>query len=162
MVNNEMKILVSDEVAVEVVASPDRVWSLVSDITRMSEWSPSCTGCEWLHGSTEPHVGNRFIGYSRQRGARLSRECVITVSELGREFAFDTLFRGKVSNHWRYRFESVPGGTRVTESYEVILMPLWVRTVRLIPGMVGRSHRDARRGMLETLNRIKATAERFE
>lgn len=155
-----MTSLVSDEVTVEVSASPDRVWSLVSDLTRMKEWSPMCTGFEWLGGSTDPQVGNRFIGYSRQRGARMSRECVITANDPGREFAFDTLFRGNVSNHWRYRFESIPEGTRVIESYEVILMPRWVRTLRHIPGMVGRSRRDVRADMLETLNRIKASAER--
>ena len=152
--------IVRDEVTVEMVATPERVWTLVSDVTRMGEWSPICTRCERLDGSTEPRVGSRFIGYSRQSGTRSSRECVVTACEPGREFAFDTLFRGEVSNRWRYHFESVPAGTSVTESYEVFVMPRWVRVLRRIPGMVGRSRRDARRGMQVTLEKIKATAER--
>ncbi len=157
--NSQTQVLVSDEVSVDVAAPPDRVWSLVSDVTRMKEWSQMCTGCEWLGGSTEPKVGNRFVGYSRVRGTRTSRQCVITASEPGRVFAFDTLFRGKVSNHWRYRIEAIPQGTCITESYEVILMPRWVKTLRLIPGMADRSRRDVKRDMLMTLNRIKASAE---
>lgn len=152
--------IIRDEVTVEMAATPERVWALVSDVTRMGEWSPICIRCEWLDGSTEPLVGNRFIGYSRQSGTRSSRECVVTVCEPGREFAFNTLFRGEVSNRWRYQLESVPAGTSVTESYEVFVMPRWVRILRRIPGMVDRSRRDARRGMQVTLDKIKATAER--
>ena len=152
--------IVSDEVTIEVAATPERVWSLVSDVTRMGEWSPLCTRCEWLGESTEPQVGNRFIGFNRQSGVRSSRECIITASDPGREFAFNTLFRGNVSNRWRYRFESILGGTRVVESYEVLVMPRWVRAIRCLPGMVGRSRRDARHGMQVTLNRLKETAER--
>lgn len=70
------------------------------------------------------------------------------------------IVRGEVSNTWRYQLASVPAGTSVTESYEVFVMPRWVRILRRIPGMVDRSRRDARRGMQVTLDKIKATAER--
>ncbi|MQA13303.1 MAG: hypothetical protein GEV09_03775 [Pseudonocardiaceae bacterium] len=33
-----------DEVTVQLAAAPERVWELVSDITRMGEWSPENTG----------------------------------------------------------------------------------------------------------------------
>ncbi len=157
-----MTAIIKDEVTVEMAATPERVWSLVSDVTRMGEWSPICARCEWLNGATEPQVGARFTGQSRQRGARWSRESVITASDPGREFAFDTLFRGNVSTRWRYRFEPIPEGTRVSESYEVILMPRWVKTLRRIPGMVDRSSRDARNGMQVTLDHLKAAAERAQ
>lgn len=154
-----MTASIRDEVTVDVAATPVRVWSLISDLMRMGEWSPTCLRCEWLDGSTDPHVGARFFGYSRQRGARLSRESVVTASEPGREFAFDTMFRGKVSTRWQYRFEPTPEGTRVMESYEVLAMPRWVKTLRRIPGMADRSRLDTRHSMQVTLNRIKAAAE---
>lgn len=151
--------IVGDEVTIDVAAPPQRVWSLVSDVTRMGEWSPICTRCGWLGGSTSPHVGARFSGQSTQRGARISRESVVTASDPGRVFAFHTIFHGKVSTRWKYSLEPIPEGTRVTESYEVIAMPLWVKAIRRVPGMAERSRIDTHQGMEVTLNRIKAAAE---
>ena len=31
-----------DEVTIEIAATPETVYDLVSDITRMGEWSPEC------------------------------------------------------------------------------------------------------------------------
>jgi hypothetical protein len=69
------------------------------------------------------------------------------------------LFRGAPSTRWRYRFEPSDAATTVTESYEVVSMPVWVRALRRLPGMVERSRRDARQGMEVTLERIGAIAE---
>ena len=51
------------------------------------------------------------------------------VADPGREFAFVTEEGGHESTVWRYRFEPVDGGTRVTESYEVKWIPAWARIV---------------------------------
>lgn len=154
-----MTILWSDEATIDVAAPPERVWSLVSDVTRMGEWSPVCRRCEWLGDSDGPEVGARFVGHNRQTGARWSRECVVTATDPGREFAFHTLFRGSESARWRYRFEPMGDGTRVVESYEVLSIPRWVRAFRRVPGMSQRSLRDAHRGMDLTLQHLKAAAE---
>ncbi len=151
--------MVRDEVTRQIAATPETVWSLVADATRMAEWSPVITRCEWIGDASGPEVGVRFVGHNRQAGARWSRECVITACDPGRELAFETLFRGAPSTRWRYRFEPSDAGTRVTESYEVVSMPMWVRALRKIPGMVERSRRDARQGMEVTLERIGAIAE---
>lgn len=151
--------MIHDEVTRQMAATPEQVWSLVADVTRMSEWSPVITRCEWSDGASGPALGARFVGHNRQNGARWSRECAITACDPGRELAFETYFRGEASTRWRYRFEPSDGGTTVTESYEVVAMPLWVRAIRRVPGMVERSRRDARRGMELTLQRIAAIAE---
>lgn len=153
-------ILMQDTVEVTIDAPPERVWSLVTDITRMGEWSPVCTGGEWLDEPSTPVVGARFVGHSRQAGARWSRECVVTSAEPGREFSFHTIFRGHEATRWRYCFEQTTGGTRVVESYEVLVMPRWVRAFRRVPGMTNKSQRDTRRAMVVTLERLKGTAER--
>jgi uncharacterized protein YndB with AHSA1/START domain len=150
---------VGDQVSVEIVATPEKVWAVVSDVTRMGEWSPVCRRCEWLEGWVGPEVGARFVGHNRQMGVRWSRECVITTFEPGRELAFETLFRGAPSTLWRYQLEPTESGTRVAESYEVLAMPQWVRAVRRVPGMRHRSQVQGRRGMQVTMERIKATAE---
>jgi hypothetical protein len=151
--------MVHDEVTTQIAATPEKVWSLVADVTRMDEWSPVIVRSEWVGGASGPEVGARFVGHNRHMGARWSRECAITACDPGRELAFETFFRGEPSTRWRYRFEPSEAGTSVTESYEVIAMPMWVRTLRRVPGMIERSRRDARRGMELTLERIGTIAE---
>lgn len=151
--------MVHDEVTRQIAATPEQVWSLVADAPRMSEWSPVITRCEWVGDASGPEVGARFVGHNRQSGARWSRECVITACDPGSELAFETMFRGAPSTRWRYRFEPTVDGTLVIESYEVIAIPMWVRALRRVPGMIDRSRRDARRGMELTLERIGTIAE---
>lgn len=152
-------ILWGDEAEADVAAGADVVWGLLSDVTRMGEWSPVCRRCEWIGGSDVASVGARFVGRNRQAGARWSRECVITVCEPNRELAFHTLFRSVEGTRWRYRLEAHGDRTRIVESYEVLSLPRWVRTLQRLPGIAGRSKRDTRRGMQRTLDRIKAAAE---
>jgi len=108
---------------------------------------------------TQRSIPKRCSTWYAKSGARWSRECVITACDPGRELAFETLFRGAPSTRWCYRFEPSGDGTTVTESYEIVSMPTWVRAMRRLPGMVERSHRDARKGMESTLERIGAVAE---
>lgn len=154
-----MTVLWSDDVSMEIAASPDRVWELVSDVRRMGEWSPVCVRCEWTGGPAGPAVGARFVGYNRQSGLRWSRECEVTACEPGKEFAFRTLYKGAEATRWSYSLEPSGSGTKLTESYEVVSLPGWVRFARMIPGMAARTRRDAIGGMRSTLERIKAAAE---
>ena len=39
------------QVSVDVDAPPEQVFELVSDVTRMGEWSPESTGAEWRSGT---------------------------------------------------------------------------------------------------------------
>ena len=49
-------------------APPQAVWSVVSDVTRVGEWSGECRGCTWESPSDKAEVGARFRGKNR-RGA---------------------------------------------------------------------------------------------
>lgn len=149
-----------DETAIEISAAPERVWSLLADVTRMGEWSPGCDRCEWIDGAVAPELGARFVGYSRQGIVRWSRVCEVTASDPGRAFAFRTFFKGAESTRWRYQLEPIPTGTRVTESYEVVAMPRWVQLLHRVPGMHAKARRDARTNMTGTLARLREAAER--
>ena len=149
-----------DEVAIEVDASPEHLWELIADITRMGTWSPVCRRCEWIDGSARAEIGARFVGHNRQGLSRWSRRCEVTVSDPGREFAFRTLFKEAEATRWRYRFEATPTTTRVVESYEVVSMPRWVRLVHRVPGMHAKARRDGVRNMTHTLQRLRAEAEK--
>ena len=52
------------EASIEINASPEAVYDLVSDLPRMGEWSPENTGGEW-QGGGRGQVGDRFTGQNR-------------------------------------------------------------------------------------------------
>ena len=55
----------SGQATIEIAASPESVYDLIADITRMGEWSPECYRCEWAGELHEPVVGARFQGHNR-------------------------------------------------------------------------------------------------
>lgn len=144
---------------IAIAASPDAVWSTVSDVTRTPEWSPVCHRCEWIDGSDAPVVGARFRGHNRLNGARWSRACMVTAAEPGRVFAFSTEFKGAESTRWRYDVEPTGSGSRLTEAYEIVAYPLWVRMFRRLPGAAAKSERDTQQNISTSLERIKVLAE---
>ena len=143
------------EATIEVAASPDRLYKLVSDITRMGEWSPECCRCEWLDGATEATVGARFEGHNRSGPLRWTTTPTVRRADPGREFAFTVTIDGRDVTHWRYRLEPSGAGTRVTESYEFVWAPLHLR----IADVLLQRDRQLRAGMRKTLERLKTVAE---
>ncbi len=148
-------------VTVDINATPERVYELVSDITRMGEWSPECIRCSWSKGATGPAVGARFKAANKGgRGPAWFNSPVVTVAEPGREFAFNRSGVGIGSYTWRYALEPTPTGTRVTESFDAE-RPLSKAMTWVTMKWTGSKDRDddLRRGMTTTLGRIKAAAE---
>ncbi|MGB8650476.1 MAG: SRPBCC family protein [Mycobacteriales bacterium] len=105
--------------SVQVQASPDRVWELVSDLPGMGRLSPENTGGRWLGRATGPAVGARFRGSNRNGWRRWSTTVEVTRCTPGSAFAFAVTSYGLPVSHWSY--ELVPhseGGCTVTESWE--------------------------------------------
>ena len=150
-----------DEVSIDIEAPPERVYGLVSDITRMGEWSPECRQCTWKGGTTAPAVGARFRARNKgRRGPSWFNTPKVTVAEPGKEFAFNRSGPGIGSYTWRYVLTPTATGTRLTESYDVE-RPLAAVMSKLTEVWVGSRDRDAdlRDGMQTTLERVKAAAE---
>jgi hypothetical protein len=84
-----------------------------------------------------------------------SRRGRVITADPGREFAFVTEEGGREGTEWRYRLESVAGGTRVTESYTVWWIPTWAR----IADVPTNRARELREAMRHTLERLKGAAE---
>jgi hypothetical protein len=150
--------LTEDSAETVVSAAPERLYGLVADLPRMGEWSPECRHVEWEDGANGPAVGATFVGHNKggPRGLmKWSRRGRVLVADTGREFAFVTEEGGHESTVWRYRFEAVDGGTRVTESYEVKRIPTWARIVDIPTNRA----RELVEGMEHTLTKLKATAE---
>jgi uncharacterized protein YndB with AHSA1/START domain len=141
-----------------VQAPPERVWDLVTDVTRMGEWSPETVAAEWLDGATAAAAGARFKGRNKRRGS-WSTKCTVTESERGQAFSFEV---GRGETRWSYRFSPDDGGCRVTESFEIVRRPgpvgRWL--TKLGTGVTwAEREADLVGGMEETLRRLKAAAE---
>src|SRR5215470_5459628 len=67
------------EARIQIACPPVEVYALVSDVTRMGEWSPECYRCEWLEGATRPQMGVSFRGYNQWGEMRWARTATITV-----------------------------------------------------------------------------------
>lgn len=146
----------SDEARIRIEATPERVYDLVADMPRMGEWSPECQRCEWTDDATGPSVGARFLGHNRLGPYRWSMGGTVVAAERGREFAFLTAEGRKEGTRWSYRFEPSGTGTQVIEAYEVLYEPWYIRLADLV---VPRT-KQLRRGMHQTLERLRGAAER--
>ena len=140
-------------------AEPTRVWELISDITRMGEYSPEVFEAEWLDGATGPEVGARYRGHVKrnERGPTYWTTCEVTECSPGEVFEFGVMMGDKAMNTWRYEFApGGGGGTDATESFRLsgkILPAIWYPL-----GGFLRQRRNER-DMLRTLERVKAVAE---
>jgi hypothetical protein len=149
---------VHDAVTVHMAATPDRIWELVSDVTRIGKYSPETFEAEWLDGAVGPAVGARFRGHVKRngRGPTYWTTCTVLASDPGREFAFGVGSSDKPINTWRYRLEAAGEGTDVTESFELAPTAM----IRLYWALAGWARgRTNRNGMRSTLERIKAEVE---
>lgn len=147
-----------DRVTVSVDARPDAVWALVSDITRMGDWSPECTSCRWIGRRRGPEVGAVFVGFNRRGWARWATTNVVERAEPGRAFVFRVRETGV---RWGYLLEADGDGTRLTETRD--LTRARVSLVRTLSNLFLGGHDnhadELRDGMRQTLDRIKAAAE---
>lgn len=141
-----------------VEAPAEVVYDLLSDVTRMGEFSPENTGAEWLGGATGPLVGARFKGANRLGSLRWTTKPTVTAADRGRLFAFEV--PGRAGSTWTYTFDPVPGGVRVTESmHQDRVTPLPIRFLQRRAGVTDRAE-HLRAGMALTLDRVAAVAER--
>jgi uncharacterized protein YndB with AHSA1/START domain len=147
-----------DAVTVHMDAPPDRIWELVSDVTRIGRYSPETFEAEWVDGATGPVVAAKFRGHVKRngRGPTYWTTCTVLASEPGREFAFGVGSSDKPLNIWRYRLEPAGDGTDVTESFELSRTPMLRLYWALLGWTRGRTNRD---GMRITLERVKAEVE---
>ncbi len=142
-----------------VIAAPaQRVWALVSDVTRMGEWSPETTSCRWEIGADSARVGARFRGNNRRGRRRWSTNCTVTAADPGRLFAFEVTALGMRVAEWSYALAPDGGGCELTESM-IDQRRLPMRVIgRLSTGVSDRATHN-REGMLRTLAAIKQAAE---
>ncbi len=142
--------------SVVINRAPADVWAAVTDITRMGDWSPECTGGRWVAGATGPAVGATFEGDNKARFAGRTIKAWTTTSEVTEcEPGMIFTFVAEGYTTWRYALEPSGSGTKVTESFSFVPTGL--------QGFIYKKllRRDAAmtKGMQRTLERIKTVLE---
>lgn len=142
----------------DIAADPGTIYDLVADVTRMGEWSPENTSCTWKEGFDGPVVGAEWDGGNEHGDKQWQTEGRVTEADRGRVFAFDAKVGDFVFAKWRYEFEAIDGGSRVTER-AADLRPDKVKARSLeISGVEDRDARN-RETMEATLAALAAAAE---
>ena len=146
------------EVSLWMDAPPPEVWDLVSDITRIGEFSPETFEAKWRHGYDGPAVGAKFKGHVKRNGVGPTywSPCTVTEYEPERVFEFSVGVEDNVVNNWGYRLEPKDGGTLVSEYFRIepgLRMRAYWATLGLLRG------RTNLKGMRTTLERMKAVVE---
>lgn len=146
------------EASTHVGAPPEAVWDLVADVTRMGEWSPECYRCRWIGRERRPVPGARFMGFNRRGWARWFTTNVVEEAERGKVFAFRTRENGA---RWTFRMEPEGDGTRLTETRHLTKgHTLVTRAASVFLGGHRKHDRELAEGMQQTVERIRAAAER--
>jgi Polyketide cyclase / dehydrase and lipid transport len=147
--------------SIDIDATPEAVYALVSDLPSMGRWSPECYRCTWLGGATAAAPGVRFRGYNRIGARRWATTATVVAADPGRELSFDVEYYGMPVSRWTYRIAPREGGCTVTESTEDRRSAVmkFLGTALLI-GTPGADRTSRNQDTIEvTLARIKAEAE---
>jgi hypothetical protein len=139
--------------AVEMRATPEEVWSIVSDLGRMPEFSPELLKA-FVVG--RPGVGANIIGINRRKLVAWPTTSRVVRWEPGRAVAWKTRESGAT---WVYELEPSETGTRVT--CRRVLPQFTLGTTLLSPAIGGAAGHDEELavGIHTTLERIRAAVE---
>ncbi|KUI32597.1 SRPBCC family protein [Mycobacterium sp. GA-2829] len=144
--------------SVFVARDPQDVYALVSDVTRMGQWSPVCRACWWDDPDAGAVAGAWFTGRNETPERVWETRSQVTVAD-GRSFVWE------VNGGWvRWGFTVAPEGegTRLTEHWH--LLPRGVagfgeRYGADAEAQIAERTAAAHSGIPETLAAIKRTAE---
>jgi uncharacterized protein YndB with AHSA1/START domain len=146
------------EVSLHIDAPVETVWDLVSDVTRIGEFSPETFEARWRHGWSGPEVGAKFKGHVKRNGVGPTywSACQVTECVTNEVFEFAVGTDDLTVNNWGYRLAPDGTGTRVTEYFRLepslVMRAYWT----LLGPLRGRTNE---RGMRTTLERMKAVLE---
>ena len=141
---------------VEVAATPESVWEVVSDVTRMSEWSPECRKVVIL-GSPKQGVGTKLLGLNRRGLAVWPTTSKVVRFEPGKAIAWKTRESGAT---WTYELSPTASGTSLTGRRD---LPRFSTPTKLLAPVIGGAvghDQELAEGIRTTLERIKETVER--
>ena len=153
-------------VEVDIAASPERVWDLVSDINISARFSNEFQGAEWVD-SDGPQEGASFIGHNKRTDVNREWDTTswVVACDPPLVFAWKVNDRDEPSAQWRFELEKIPGGTRLRQ--RLVIGPRLSATGHAMKDnpdqaeQILASRQEQHRGnMALNLNGIKETAEK--
>ena len=170
-VNDTLFANIALDVAADFRVPPPRAWDLVSDPTRIGEFSAECKNARWIEGDERPAVGARFEGTNQSvlddgQIFEWTRPCTITRCERPSLYAYVTHDRwDHPATEWSFSLDEIPTGCRVTHSMR--LLPGGLSGLRLAAdedpssaqAMLDRRLPRLLQGIQETLQRMKSCLE---
>ena len=131
---------------------------MVSDLTRMHEWSPESDGTTWLKGASKAVPGATFKGTNRAGKKKWATKGTVVEVEPGHLLSFRVSAFGMKVALWTYRIESTGDGCAVTESWDDERGSVIKVTGKAATGVGDRMIHN-RAGMEATLRHLKDAAE---
>jgi hypothetical protein len=148
----------SDSVLIE--RTPDQVYALVSDVTRMGEWSPICKACWWDDPAAGARPGAWFTGRNELPERTWETRSQVVVAEPACEFAWE-VNEGWV--RWGFRLEPTgETGTRLTQDWRFLpkgIAGFGEKFGERAEAEIAQRSDQATSGIPVTLAAIKASAE---
>ncbi len=148
-----------------VAAPPEQVWAVLTDFSRMAQWSPELVAMKpLLRGGLR--VGQQYVGINRRKVVVWPTRSGVAELEPGRRVAWDTRSSGA---RWIWELEPVDGsdGPDTGTTRVVHRRPVPRRLTRMSGLFAGAllggaaAHADElEAGMATTVARLKATVER--
>lgn len=139
--------------SVDVSATAEQVYSIVSDVTRICEWSPEVVRVETLSVDS-------FQAWNRRRLGRWKTTANIVEAETGRRFSFVVNALGADWTQWTFDVEPTATGTRLTQRFRMCTaMPMAVLMFERLALFVVDRRTDLQANMDTSVRRIKAIAE---
>jgi len=142
--------------SVELAAAPETVWEVVSDVSRMSDWSPECRKIVVL-GSPKQGVGTKFIGLNRRGWAVWPTTSKVVRFEPGKAVAWRTRESGAT---WSYEIAPTGSGTSLTGRRELPSYTIGTKLMAPLIGGAGGHDQELADGIRTTLERIRDHVER--
>jgi uncharacterized protein YndB with AHSA1/START domain len=140
---------------IDIDAPVGKVWQLVSDLSRMPQWSPQCRMMK-AFGPVRP--GTRTVNLNRRNRLFWPTTCKVTEVVPEKKIAFRVNENNTI---WSYELEPTGTGTRLVETRhaENGVKAFSNMAVNALMGGVPSFERELVDGMKQSLARIKAAAE---
>ena len=141
--------------SVRVDASPEAVFAYLTDLSLLPGLSPENVRCEFLDGATELSVGVKFRGHNKARDYEWHADCVVTVLEANRAFAYDVPPGFEHTTTWSYEIEADGEGSIVTERFNAPMLAM----PDVYPGTIEGRRDNLEKGCEMTMANLKQALE---
>lgn len=139
----------------EVRAPAERIYAVISDVTRIPEWSLETTRAEWLGP-------DRFRAWNHRRLGRWRTEANVVEATPGQGFSFVVQAMGGDWTQWTYLIEpgSTAGTARLTEEFRMcVQLPFGALVFEYLFLFVRDRRKDLQNNLDLSVDRIRAIVE---